>query len=323
MQSVAGLTAAHTAGMVGASAKPAKFQLVERRVSRVGDLVDMLKLTANQKVFEPQTVTVEEVIDEGTGRPVQASPDADILLIGDSFTNIYSQADLGWGAGAGFAEYLAYRLGRPLDVIALNGGGAWRGRAELARSENARRLGRKKAIVYEFAIRDFTSEDWRVVPMVNPIAGGDSADVPQVVQPVKQPAPNPAASPKSEHSATVNPRPESSPPKDVPLVVTGTILKTSKVPAPRTAPYKDCLTFIKIRVDNLVSGTYADSELIAAFWAMKDNEWLPAASYAVGDKVRLTLMPLNKTEPQIRSMQRADDLDDYTRQPLFVLQEGH
>ena len=96
--------------------------------------------------------------------------DADLLLLGDSFTNVYSQPDLGWGEGAGLAEQLSYELQRPVDRIAINAGGAWSARerlaAELRRGND--RLAGKRVVVYEFAARELTSGDWRRIDLADP-----------------------------------------------------------------------------------------------------------------------------------------------------------
>jgi hypothetical protein len=148
--------------------EPLPLRLVEQQVSRVGDLVDMLSLTSQQALYRPQTVAIEQVIDERSGQPLARDATADVLLLGDSFTNIYSAPAMGWGTGAGFGQHLAYHLRRPVDVIAFNGGAATQSRAELARSENAERLGPKKVIVYQFAIRALLAETWEQSRMVAP-----------------------------------------------------------------------------------------------------------------------------------------------------------
>ena len=40
-----------------------------------------------------------------------------MLVLGDSFSNIYSLESMGWGDSAGFIEHLGYALARPLDRI--------------------------------------------------------------------------------------------------------------------------------------------------------------------------------------------------------------
>jgi alginate O-acetyltransferase complex protein AlgJ len=148
--------------------EPLPLRLEPQQVSRVGDLVDMLSLTPEQTLYQPRTVTIERVIDERTGQPLTRDATADVMLLGDSFTNIYSAPAMGWGTGAGLAQHLAYHLQRPVDVIAFNGGAATQSRAELARSEHAERLGHKKVIVYQFAIRALLTETWEPSTMVTP-----------------------------------------------------------------------------------------------------------------------------------------------------------
>ena len=58
---------------------------------------------------------------------------SEIILLGDSFTNIYSSNEgLGWGNNAGLPEHIASNVGTPIDVISINGGGATEVRKKLA-----------------------------------------------------------------------------------------------------------------------------------------------------------------------------------------------
>ena len=167
MDAVARDVAAHVHRTGLLSSAPVPLRLVPQTVSRVGDLVDLLKLPKDQQLFGPQTITTQQVIDERSGLPVASDREAEVLLLGDSFTNIYSAQGMGWGTGAGFGQHLAYHLQRPIDVIAFNGGGA-SVRLELGRRTNAARLGFKKVIVYQLAIRSLLSEHWEPVSMVMP-----------------------------------------------------------------------------------------------------------------------------------------------------------
>lgn len=270
-------------------------RLVDLTVARVGDLVDMLKLPANQKIYQPQSITTQQVVATQTGQAWEPDSAADVLLLGDSFTNIYSQTAMGWGSAAGFAEHLSYHLGRPLDVIAFNGAGATASRAELARPANAERVLGKKVIVFQIAMRFLMGENWKLTP--------HGLLVPAKKAPIKVDAAGPASQTGE-------------------ITVTARVTKTSKVPAPGTAPYKDCLTYIALHIERLESGTYSGTILIAAFKAMEDNVWLPPASYAVGDKLHLKLVPMSRMDRQTQSMQKADDLDDFTHQVYFVTGGG-
>jgi hypothetical protein len=134
------------------------WRLEERSVTGTGDLVRMLKLPEARR----QEVRVRQVLAPG-GSPWRPDPGADVLLLGDSFTNVFSQPDLGWGSGAGFAEHLSRRLGRPVDRIAVNAGGAHASRQALARQLAAGedRLAGKRLVIYELAARELAAGDWR------------------------------------------------------------------------------------------------------------------------------------------------------------------
>ena len=55
------------------------------------------------------------------------------MVLGDSFTNIYSRkADMGWGESGGLGSHLAYHLQTRVDQIAANAGGASDCRKQLA-----------------------------------------------------------------------------------------------------------------------------------------------------------------------------------------------
>lgn len=129
----------------------------ERQAEGQGDLARMLELPPGQTLFPPQRVTVRPVPD---WRP---DPSAEVLILGDSYTNVYSRPDLGWGTGAGLAEQLAFHLRRPVDRIAMNAGGAWASRQALARELD--RLEGKKVVVIEFSARELAFGDWRRIEM--------------------------------------------------------------------------------------------------------------------------------------------------------------
>ena len=136
--------------------------LVENR----GDLAVMLGLPAGNRFFPAESVEADRVVTF-SGRPWAADPEAVILLLGDSFTNIYSQPDLGWGGGAGLAEQLSLALGRPVDRLARNQGGDLEIRqalaTELAAGRN--RLRGKKVVIYQIAARELAGGDWQPVPL--------------------------------------------------------------------------------------------------------------------------------------------------------------
>jgi alginate O-acetyltransferase complex protein AlgJ len=305
-----------------AAARPS-YSLAAVPVSRVGDLVDMLKLPRDQQFYRPETVVVQQVLDRNSGQAWRPDPEAEILLLGDSFTNIYSLPAMGWGASAGLAEHISYRLRRSLDVIAVNGGGASGARMELSRVWNSERLVHKKVLVYEFAMRSLMNENWRLAQFPPPTASGPGSS-PSVAPDVSAPPVSitSAATPPSNRAAASHDATTADAAAPQQLTIEGRVTKTSLVPKPGTAPYKDCLTFIRVHIEKTISGSYEKPDLIAVFRAMKDDRWLPAASYSVGDRLRLTVTPLRLADRQLQAMQRADDLDDYTLDPYFVVNGG-
>jgi alginate O-acetyltransferase complex protein AlgJ len=141
--------------------KPA-YSVVEEQVERVGDVTDMLKLPEDQKIFLPERVTLRAVKD-ANGAAWEPDPKADVLLLGDSFTNVFSMDFMGWGAGAGLGPHLSVALGRPVDVIAQNDSGAFATRQALALelAGGTDRLAGKRVVVWEFAVRELSVGDWK------------------------------------------------------------------------------------------------------------------------------------------------------------------
>jgi len=145
---------------------------VTENVERVGDLVDMLKLPDDQSYFVPQKVTVHQVQD-ASGAAWEPDPAGDVLLLGDSFTNVFSMDTMGWGEAAGLAPQLSFALGRSIDVIAQNDSGAFATRLALSRALEGGddRLEGKHVVVWEFASRELAVGDWRPIDWARALKG--------------------------------------------------------------------------------------------------------------------------------------------------------
>ena len=276
-----------------AATVPSPWRVSDEVRSNGGDLLGMLRLPEDQKVFAPQAVVAHRVTTAADGSPWTASIGSEVVLLGDSFTNIYSDASLGWGASAGFAEHLSLALGLPIDVVAINGGGADGARAEIAGPGGLERLERARVVVYEFADRDLTTENWKVLPL---------PPAPVRKAPVAESGP-PVAVPSGE-----------------PIVLRARVLEVSPVPAPYSAPYEDCLSTMRLEVLGVESGRWSDRFAIAVFLAMKGNEWLGPASFTAGTHLRVRLVPFREAGPEVRSIRRVDDLDDLERIPYYVVE---
>ena len=147
------------------------LHVVEQPASRVGDLVDMLKLPDEQQLFPAQAVLVHQVQND-SGAEWEPDPSADVLLLGDSFTNIFSLEGMGWGSASGLGPHLALSLHRPIDVIAQNDSGAFATRQALSRELQAGqdRLAGKRVVIWEFAARELSVGDWKPMEFPTPPA---------------------------------------------------------------------------------------------------------------------------------------------------------
>lgn len=143
---------------------PGLYRRREVAVEGMGDIAQMLALPAGQRWIRSQRVAVQLVSDRN-GKRWRSLQDSEILLLGDSFSNVYSDPTLGWGAGAGLGEQLSYHLQRPLDKLTVNAGGALQARKHLQRALSAGegRLAQKRVVVYQFATRELSHGDWRVL----------------------------------------------------------------------------------------------------------------------------------------------------------------
>lgn len=255
MRLAAQKTAEAIGDAVGGGGEGAKASITAR-----GDIANMLKLPDVDDLFPRQTVGVVQY---------DTVPDrsSDVLLLGDSFVNIYSLDAMGWGARAGFAETLAHELGRPIDVIARNDDGANASRDALSGEflHGRDRLAGKKVVVWEFAVRELASGDWSDSPLELKECG------------------------ESDFLSVEEPR-----------TVTATVLAVTSVPRPNSAPYKDHVMSLHL---GDIDGN-AEALVFAA--SMRDNVWTDAARLRIGDTVEIELRPWADFEAEYGSWNRSE-----------------
>lgn len=140
-----------------------RYSRREATVENLGDIAAKLRLPAGQSLLQPEEIRIERVygLDRQLWRP---DPEADVLLLGDSFTNVFSAPELGWGTAAGLAEQLSFHLGRPVDRLAVNAGGSHATRGALERADGGApaALAGKKVVLYQFANRELSGGDWKL-----------------------------------------------------------------------------------------------------------------------------------------------------------------
>lgn len=265
---------------------PGPLKISTAEISGGGDIARMLKLPAgNRKINAPQTVPIRQVTE--AGNPWRPSREAEILLLGDSFANIYSLSALGWGESAGLAEHLSAALGgQPLDCILRNSDGAFATREilsrELARGRD--RLGGKKLVIWEFAARELAFGDWKMLDLK-----------------LGRPIPAKFFVPKSRES----------------VVASGTIEAVSTVPRPGSVPYKDHILSLHL-IDLSIEGREETVGLEAVVYveSMRDNVLTPAARLRPGDRVTLRLRPWSDVSERYEKINRSE-IDD----PAVQLEE--
>lgn len=298
MEHAAGQLAAHLRNAVKLAPAPAEpaYKTQPQQVNRVGDLVDMLQLPQAQRIFPPQTVTIQTVLHAQTGQPHKSNQQAEVLILGDSFCNIFSAQAMGWGESAGFVEHLSFQLGLPLDRITQNDAGAHATRVTLGRelARNPLRLAGKKAIVWEFAAREFTHGEWRPVALnAGPATQPAEASMPEM----------------TFHAAAAGSE----------LLVAGTVAQVSKVPVPGTVPYKDHIMVLHLTNLQRPDGSASAAQAVVYAWSMRDNKLTRTAKVKAGDRIRLKLKAWSGFAEKLGSINRSelDDLDLQLETPCW------
>ena len=128
----ASLLAARVRAAIGAEPlQPSRnYRREEVPVQRRPDIPRMSRLPGEATAFPKETTTAFRVLDEN-GDPYADDDEAQILLLGDSFSRIYQTDE---PEAAGLIANLAYELRTPLSSIVNDGGASTLVRQELARN---------------------------------------------------------------------------------------------------------------------------------------------------------------------------------------------
>ncbi len=230
-------------------------------VTNQGDTAQLLGLSPGRPLFLPETVQIRRVTPAGHTRWLP-DPNAEILLLGDSFTNVYSLKTMGWGESAGLAEQLSFEMRRPIDRLSQNDAGASASRALLAAElrRGRDRLVGKRAVIFQFANRELAFGDWSIIDLT----------------PESRPDLSTFAAPPQEAQ---------------PINASGVVRAIGPIPRPESVPYKDQI--VAIHVDDLTvqTGTYAltGTEALVYVWGMRESELTPINDYRIGDLITLSL----------------------------------
>ena len=259
------------------SAPPSGYRAERTEITQLGDLAVMLRLPANQQVFPRETVSIRRILETG-GEPWQPQKTADVLVLGDSFSNVYSLGAMGWGEGGGFVEQISYALQRPVDRITRNDNGSYAPReflaAEMAKGSD--RLAGKRLVVYQFAIRELAVGNWKRIDLRLGTA-----------LPVK----HLSLQPGSEK------------------LVRGRIEAVSAVPRPGTVAYKDHVMAIHLTDLEADGRPLERIDAMVYLKSMTDNVLTAAARYRPGETVTLRLIAWADVAQRVEGINRSE-LDD-------------
>ncbi|MEM6720656.1 MAG: hypothetical protein AAF611_15110 [Bacteroidota bacterium] len=241
-----------------------------------GDIADMLNMD-NKNHLASQPVEITQVLEDNF--LFKPSLQSDVLFLGDSYANIYSLEALNWGTSAGLSEQISKYMQKPVDRIQMNDAGAHATRGalsnELKRGKD--RLTGKKIVIWEFAARELSFGDWKLLDMELNSDYISNFFVPETKQSV---------------------------------TVTGIVSETSSVPIPNTVPYKDHV--VSVHITNLKDIKTGNSlgESVVYLSSMNDNVWTDAARLRNGQKVTLTLYSWQDYADQFGGLNRSELQDD-------------
>lgn len=247
------------------------------RIQNRGDIDAMLRLPEKMDPYPIEGRVIDLVVTRGQ-ELWQPQREAEILLLGDSFSNIYSLSGMGWGQGAGFGEQLSFYMKRPLDIILQNDGGSHATREllsrELARGRD--RLSGKKLVIWQFANRELSSGNWKDVAL------------------------------------ELKARPESDfylPASGESRNVQATIVSISRSPIAGSVPYKDNIITLHLAdIKDVATGEDYGQALVYT-WGMKANVMQPLSGKRPGDEVLVRLIDWDMVQGQYSSYRRST-LDD-------------
>lgn len=274
----------------GGGIRPEKLTVEKHKTSSVGDTALMHVLPASSPWLQPQKVEIETIrgADGAAWEPDRNSP---VLVLGDSYSNIYSTEDLGWGGSSGFAEHLSYDLGGRVDKLAQNNAGAKSAREMLA-AESGRHPGwldGKKVVVWVMAAREFVRGDWSDVRLPDSAVG---ADPDFFVVP---------------HGQVIH--------------VTARVVAVGNIPDPGNSPYADYLTAIHLAdIEDAATGRRISGDALAYIFTMRNHRRISLAGLAAGKRVALHLSNYAEKADKLDSLNRGDleDIEVMMQEPNFA-----
>ena len=293
---------------LAAASKSFSLELVPQAITNIGDLNLQLSLPRDSKRISYEAVLTRKIYDRATGKPVQPDPESPIVLIGDSFSVIYSKEVPGftWGTDAGLPEHLMARLGTRIEVITALGSGSTAVRRALVEKHGS--LQGKKLIIWELAARlimmDETGmknlETWERVKI--PATGTGTYGLEKAA------------------AANTSPGAETGLPPGAVAKVRAKVTAIAAFPDPTTtrSPYPNLLTEVTCKVGQTLAGQAPAGSINILCWAFKQNK-LTGDLPQVGDELELTLTPQVPPDVALEQRVRAEPTVDANDEEVIVL----
>ncbi len=249
-----------------------------------GDLVE--KINIWDGAFNQESVIAKPIKGNTRDR------NSEIILLGDSFTNIYSSNEgLGWGNNAGLPEHIASNVGTPIDVISINGGGATEVRKKLAqRRGSSEDMKNKKVVIWAITCRDlFLSQEQCIDRNI------------------------------SWENVSFDKRPLEKKPTNNKITIRAKLIEKPKIPDPKQTTYKDLLYGADYEIIETISGQVPEEgkKIAVVNWAFKNRVLLPSANYEIGSVRNLQLMPFEEMKDlqTLEQMYEGDNFDLFWESP--------
>lgn len=249
-----------------------------------GDLVE--KINIWDGAFSQESVIAKPIKGNTRDR------NSEIILLGDSFTNIYSSNEgLGWGNNAGLPEHIASNVGTPIDVISINGGGATEVRKKLAQRRGCSEdMKNKKVVIWAITCRDlFLSQEQCIDRNI------------------------------SWENVSFDKRPLEKKPTNNKIIIRAKLIEKPKIPDPNQTTYKDLLYVADYEIIETISGQMPEEgkKIAVVNWAFKNRVLLPSANYEIGSVRNLQLMPFEEMKDlqTLEQMYEGDNFDLFWELP--------
>lgn len=286
-------TTIHQLGVLPPDADPIPVLWEQSEIQHLGDIAEMLAFPPGQTLIPPETIL-------HTRAELKTDAPPTVLLLGDSFSNIFSLDAMGWGEGGGFADHLAAALRQPVRRIVRNDAGASATREmlsrDLARGED--RLDGIHVVVWQFAARELKFGDWRPMPF--------------------QYQPRTRTEPADHDPQTVRDGGLLDGVKTI--TATATLREISPIPRPGQVAYADHVATAHLTDIRTDDGRIINAEAVARFQSMRNHTLLEAARWRSGQQLHLRLIPFSEVEDRYGALNTSelDDLDLMLATPFWI-----